>query len=415
MNTTILTYGSRGDFQPFLALSLALQKAGHVVTLAGPECFAGLATSRAVPYVSLPGDPVELSIAFNQAESNPLGMVAAMRRHVLEIAPGVIGQAIQASQNADLLIHSFAFTTGAHSLARHLGIPDISIQTFPVFTPTGDYPVAAFPNLGRMGNQFTHWLAAQIFWMGGNAGFKQIQHLLPDSFPKTLSWPFAHPHEQLCTPLLLAVSPSVLPPPADLPAHVSISGYFFLEEEHYQPPDSLAEFLEAGSSPICVSFGSMVHDHAERTGRTLLDVFSRGQERAVILTGWGGWKADPVPGNILYLESVPHSWLLPRCKIIVHHGGAGTTAAGLRAGIPNIVIPHAADQPFWGRRVQALGAGPAPIPIKKLTAPRLLAALAEAASPTVLAAAHALGLQIRAEDGLGLAVRRVEQEKARVS
>jgi sterol 3beta-glucosyltransferase len=412
MSITILTYGSRGDLQPFLALAVGLQKAGHQVTLTGPQRFSDFVAAFGVDYVPLPGDPAELSLAFNQAGANPFRMVTAMRRHVYGIAPGVVRQIMQASQNADLLIHSFAFTTGAHSLARHLGIPDVSIQTFPVFTPTGDYPLAAFPNLGRLGNRFTHWLGTQIFWYGGNLGFRQIQHLLPDSFPRTLSWPFAHPDERLRTPLLLAVSPSVLPIPADLPANVSVCGYLFLDEAHYQPPEALSRFLAAGPPPVCVSFGSMVSERAEQTGKLLLEVFASRKQRAVILTGWGGWKAHPAPENILYLDSAPHSWLLPHCKVFIHHGGAGTTAAGLRAGIPNIVVPHAADQPFWGRRVQALGAGPAPIAVKKLTAMRLFAALAQAETDAVISAAQALGRQIRAEDGVQTAVRLIEQVKS---
>jgi sterol 3beta-glucosyltransferase len=413
MNISILTYGSRGDLQPYLALAVGLQKAGHPVTLAGPQRFESFVASYNVNYVPLPGDPEELSRAFNQAGDNPFRMVASMRSHVLGIAPQVVSQILQAAQNADLLVHSFAFTTGAHSLARHLNIPDVSVQTFPMFAPTGDYPNVAFPYLGRLGNFLSHWFATQVFWHGGNMGFGQIQRLLPDSFPRALYWPFANPDERLRTPLLFAISPSVIPPSADWPANISVTGYFFLDDETYQPPESLSAFLAAGAPPVCVSFGSMVSDRAEQTGRIILEAFARRNERAIILTGWGGWRAGPVPENILYLDSAPHSWLLPRCKTFIHHGGAGTTAAGLRAGIPAIVVPHAADQPFWGRRVQTLGVGPAPIPIKKLTAPRLLAGLAQAEAPAVISAAQVLGRQIRAENGLQAAIKLIEQENTR--
>ncbi len=413
MNISILTYGSRGDLQPFLALAVGLKQAGHHPTLVGPQRFADFAASYAVEYVPLPGDPEELSRAFNQAGANPLRMVTAMRKHVLDIAVEVVRQVNQAAQRADLLIHSFAFTTGGHSLARHLNIPDISVQAFPMFAPTGDYPNVAFPPLGRLGNRFSHWFATQVFWHAGNAGFKQIQHLLPDSFPRKLSWPFANPDARLRTPLLFAISPSVIPPSADWPANISVTGYFFLDDHAYQPPAALSAFLAAGAPPVCVSFGSMVHQDAERIGKTLLEAFSTRNERAIILTGWGGWKPASPPGNMLYLESAPHSWLLPRCKSFIHHGGAGTTAAGLRAGLPCIVVPHAADQPFWGRRVQALGVSPAPIPIKRLNTSRLLAALAEAENPVMIRVARDLGAKIRAENGLTAAIRLIEREKER--
>jgi sterol 3beta-glucosyltransferase len=212
--------------------------------------------------------------------------------------------------------------------------------------------------------------------------------------------------------LLFAISPSVLPPSADWPANVSSTGYLFLDEENYQPPQALTDFLAAGPAPVCVSFGSMVHQDTEKNGKILLDVFAQKRERAIILIGWGGWQADPAPENILYLESVPHSWLLPRCKSFVHHGGAGSTAAGLRAGIPGVVIPHAADQPFWGRRVHALGVGPVPIPINKLRTPRLSDGLAEAEAPAVISVARILGERIRAENGIQTAVSLIEQEQS---
>lgn len=402
MNITLITYGSRGDFQPFLALAVGLQKTGHKPTLAAPERFAALAARDNIAFAPLAGDPEELSRAFNDAGSNPIRMIASMRNHVLGIAPRVVSQIVQAAKKADLLIHSFAFTTGGHSLARHLNIPDVSIQAFPMFAPTGDYPNVAFPPLGRMGNYFSHWLATQIFWYAGNAGFGQIQDLLPDAFPRRLCWPFESDSTKL---LLFAISPSVIPPSADWKRPVHVTGYFFLDDENYQPPAALSHFLEAGPPPVCVSFGSMVNRESERIGKILLETFARSRERAVILTGWGGWKASPPPENILYLDSTPHSWLFPRCKLVIHHGGAGTTAAGLRTGIPNIVVPHAADQPFWGRRVQAIGAGPAPIPVRKLTVARLLAALARAETPAIISAAQATGPLIRADNGVETAIR----------
>ncbi len=401
MKISLITYGSRGDTQPFLALAVGLQKAGHKPILAAPEQFNTLAVRHNVPFLPLPGNPEELSRAFNDASSNPFRMITSMRKHVLGIAPRVVAQVLQAAQNTDLLIHSLLFTTGGHSLARSLNIPDVSIQSFPIFAPTGDYPNVALPPLGRAGNYFSHRLATQIFWRVGNAGFRQIQHLLPDSFPRTLYWPF---ESGSTTPLLFAISPSVIPPSTDWERPVHITGYLFLDDENYQPPAALSRFLESGPPPVCVSFGSMVNRESERIGKIPIETITQARERAVILTGWGGWKASPPPENILYLDAAPHSWLFPRCKLVIHHGGAGTTAAGLRAGIPNIIVPHAVDQPFWGRRVRAIGAGPAPIPVRKLTVARLLTALAQAETPATISAAQATARLIRAENGVDAAI-----------
>lgn len=407
MNITLLTYGSRGDVQPFLALAVGLQKAGHTPTLAAPARFASLVSNYPVNFQPLAGDPEELSRAFNDAGSNTLRMVMSMRDHVLGIAPQVVRQALVASQNAQLLIHSFAFTVGGHSLARHLQIPDLSLQAFPMFAPTGDYPNVGFPSLGRLGNYLSHWLATQVFWHGGNIGFKQIQHLLPESFPRTLHWPFANPNAQLRTPLLFAISPSVIPPSTDWPANVSVTGYLFLDESAYQPPPALTQFLASGPPPLVVSFGSMVHQKAGQNGQALLQAIQQAGERAVVLTGWGGWRPDSASPNILCLDSAPHSWLFPQAGAVIHHGGAGTTAAGLRAGVPSILIPHAADQPFWGHRIHQLGVGPAPIPIARVNAPRLLAAIQTAKSHQIIRTARALATRIAAEDGVAAIVSKI--------
>jgi sterol 3beta-glucosyltransferase len=417
MKITIFTYGSRGDVQPFLALAVGLQKAGHTVTLAAPHRFADFVAQYQVSFVPLPGDPEEVSKKINNAGENVFGVIKSIRDYVFSIMPEVSRASFSAAEGADLLIHSFLFTTGMHSWACEHGIPDISVQTFPVFAPTRAFPNPAFAQVppGVL-SYLTHWLTEKIMWYGGNSGYKPALLAHPEiSYPTKLDWPFSDTPDHPRTPLLFAYSPNVLPRPSEWGAAVHVCGYFFLDDDFYQPPASLSRFIESGSPPVCVSFGSMMHQQAKRTGKILLETFTRKGERAIILTGWGGWRADSVPENVLYLDAAPHTWLLPRCKAIIHHGGAGTTAAGLRAGIPNIVVPHTADQPFWGRRVHALGAGPAPIPIKKLTVPRLLAALTKTEEQPVLMAAQAIGRLIRAEDGVGAAISLIEQEKARFS
>lgn len=412
MNITLLTYGSRGDVQPFIALAVGLQQAGHSPLLAAPGRFASLAAEYQIPFVALAGDPAEISKGLNDAGSNPYRMIASINDYVLSVAPQVLSQISEACAQADLIVHGFLFTTGGHSLARKLGIPDISVQLFPMFAPTGDYPNVAFPDLGRTWNYFTHWFATQVFWFGGNSGLGRVRRLLPDSFPKTLTWPFRGPHP---TPLLFACSPSVIPPSTDWPAHIHVPGYFFLDDGHpYQPPVELVRFLEAGPAPICVSFGSMLNREAQRIDAIVRDAIAESGNRAVILTGWNASISSSFD-KFLYMDAAPHAWLFPQCKAVVHHGGAGTTGAGLRAGVPNIVIPHAADQPFWGRRVAALGAGPAPISVNKLNASRLLTALATAEDPTIISVARAVGRRIRVEDGVGAAVRLIEQTKATFS
>jgi len=414
MNITLLTYGSRGDVQPFAALALGLQKAGHSPRLAAPHRFSDFAAQLGIPFTPLVGDPEQMSARLNDTRGSLLGAYRTLRDYAASIADQVVMGAFTACENADLIVHSFLFTTGGHSLARARGIPDISIQTFPMFAPT-----RAFPNVAMAGipsgplSALSHWMATQIFWHGGNMVFQKWRSIAPDLFNLELSWPF-NGSRSLATPLVFAYSPAVLPQPRDWTApHIHISGYLFLDTpETYQPPRELSAFLGAGDPPVCVTFGSMVNRDAGRIDRVVGAALAEKRQRAIILTGWGGKKTAAPAEDLLYLEGAPHDWLFPRCKAVIHHGGAGTTAAGLRAGIPNIVLPHAVDQPFWGKRVAAIGVGPAPLDLKKLSVRSLAAALEQIEDPALRARAAEIGRIICAEDGVGEAVRIIEQHAA---
>jgi sterol 3beta-glucosyltransferase len=197
-----------------------------------------------------------------------------------------------------------------------------------------------------------------------------------------------------------------VPRPADWPATVAVTGYWFLDEgADWQPPRALVDFLEAGPPPVFVGFGSMAGRDPDRLGRAVLAALARAGQRGVVVTGWGGLRVDDPPPGVFVAEAVPYDWLLPRVAAVVHHGGAGTIAAGLRAGKPTVVCPFVADQPFWGARVHALGAGPAPIPQRRLSAEALAGAIRVAVGDDGMRErAAALGAAIRGEDGVAAAV-----------
>ncbi len=417
MNITLLTYGSRGDVQPFLALAVGLQRAGHRVTLAAPQRFAAFIESYGITCAPLAGDPDELSRLFNDAGTSFVRQVRAMQTHVMGIAPQVIRGVRAALQGADLLVHSFAFTTGGHSLGRELSIPDVSLQLFPMFAPTAAFPAIGLPDTG-VGwlNRWSHRVSAQVFWHGGNLSYLQLRRRAAADFPARLYWAFAGRDGWPVSPLIFAISPQALPRPADWnQPHIHLPGYLFLKSPDYQPPDALANFMEAGPPPVCITFGSMVNRAAERTGRAVLAALQATGDRAVILTGWGGWRPEQPPQNTLFLEGAPHDWLFPRCRAVVHHGGAGTTAAGLHAGVPSILVPHIADQPFWGRQVASIGAGPQPIPVRRLTAETLAQALRETEADILRRRAAELGALVQAEDGVGKIVKIIEEHAGQFS
>jgi sterol 3beta-glucosyltransferase len=278
-----------------------------------------------------------------------------------------------------------------------------------MFTPTGDYPNVTLPELKiPFLNRLTHVLSSKITWWGSRLGFEQVRRRA--GLPKRkLYWPFDQDPAHLRTPVLCAWSPSLLPPSSDWPPGVHITGWYFLDSNrHYSPPSELKMFLESGEPPVCVSFGSMVNRDAEKVDGIVRQSLAQTGNRGILLSGWSQVK-HTLSENILYLEAVPHDWLLPHCKMIVHHGGAGTTSAGLQAGIPNIVVPFTVDQPFWGRRVHAIGAGPSPIPVKKLTTEKLTQAILEAETDVSRERAAETGRKICMEDGVGVAVGLIEK------
>ncbi len=410
MKLSLLTYGTRGDVQPFVALAVGLQRAGHSVRLAAPRRFAGLAAQHNVPFAALPGDPEELSRALNAARG-PVTQIRAVTRFAFAIAGEVARAAFAACDDADLVVHGLMFTTGAHSLARAKGIPDVSVQSMPLFAPTRAFPLPALAGLpaGEL-SYASHWLFTQMFWHVGNMGYAGLRSKYPDVAGLKLHWPFGA-DEAHKTPLLFAYSPAVLPRPDDWSSrHIHVTGYLFLDApDGYEPPHELRDFLAAGEPPVCVSFGSMVNRLAGRVHGMTLAALKQTGRRAIVVRGWGAPEAGRAYPDVLYLDEAPYDWLFPRCRLVVHHGGAGTTAAALRAGVPSVVVPHAADQAFWGRRVAAIGAGPAPIPVQRLSSGRLVAALEQADMLEMRARAQEVSRLICAQDGVAECVKIIER------
>ncbi len=416
MNITILTYGSRGDVQPFLPLSVKLISRGHSVKLAAPSRFQNLVEEHGITFVPLPGDPATAILRINDAGNNIFKMIYEGWTHALQVGSEVFRQTAEACKDADLIVHAFSHTVDGHTQAREMNIPDVHVQTFPMYAPTGDYPNVVLPDLKiRALNYFTHVAGSKIIWWLYRFGFERISRRA--GFPnRKLYFPFDKnpPFDELRTslrlptPILCAWSPSLLPLSKEWLANVHVTGYFFFDETaSYQPPPELQNFLDAGEPPICVSFGSMVNRDAEKIHRIVHEALAKTSQRGIILSGWGG-AHKPSSTDMFYLDSAPHDWLLPRCKMLIHHGGAGTVAAGLRAGIPQVVVPFMTDQPFWARRVYAVGAAPKPILVKHLSVEKLTRSIVEADGNAIHKRAQEIGVAIRDEDGIGSTVELIE-------
>lgn len=197
-------------------------------------------------------------------------------------------------------------------------------------------------------------------------------------------------------------SPALIPKPKDWGSHISISGFYFLSlASSYTPEPELAAFLEAGPPPIYIGFGSIVVDDPNAMTKLIFEAVKQMGQRALVSKGWGGFGADAlgIPEGVFMLGNVPHDWLFKHVSCVVHHGGAGTTAAGIALGKPTVIVPFFGDQPFWGAMVAKAEAGPLPIPNKHLTAEKLAGAIEEALKPTTLERAQELGARIASEKG----------------
>jgi len=278
-----------------------------------------------------------------------------------------------------------------------------------MFTSTGDYPNVTLPDFGlRAFNLLTHDITRLITVWAAGIGFEQVRRRVGLPRRKLYS-PFVKNPLRPQTPILCAWSPRVLPPSSDWASNIHITGYFFGDlDDGYHPPVELEKFLGDGEPPVCVTFGSMLNREAEKIDRIIRESLRQANKRGIILSGWSELKQTSL-GKVLYLDTIPHQWLLPRCQMVIHHGGAGTTSAGLRAGIPNIVIPFTGDQPFWGRRIHAIGVGPKPISVNKLSVENLTRAIAEAGDLTLRQRAQLIGRELSGEDGVGKAVDFIEK------
>jgi sterol 3beta-glucosyltransferase len=211
------------------------------------------------------------------------------------------------------------------------------------------------------------------------------------------------------TPSLVLVSRHVVPPPTDWLPHHHVTGYLFDDDNDWQAPPDLLNFLAAGEKPIYIGFGSMAVRKPAATTQAILEAVRRSGKRAILLSGWAGLGKMEMPKNVFLLKYAPHNWLFPRMAAVVHHGGAGTTAAALRAGVPSVIVPFLLDQPFWGQRLYELGVGTEPIPRGRLTADKLTAAILEATTNRPMQDKVAeLSKKIVAEDGVGEAVRMIK-------
>jgi UDP:flavonoid glycosyltransferase YjiC (YdhE family) len=385
MRILIVTAGSRGDVAPFTGLGQRLLQAGHHVALAAHDRFADLVRGAGLEHRSLPGDPLELVRARTAAPS-PEAARAVFAGFLDELGEGVLAAA---GAGTDVVLTAFGPAPVGRVVAEGMGVPSMGVYLAPG-VPTREFPPPGWPagapgeNLaaGRAARTRTGSLYADVVRrLRARLGLPDGTAEIPDG------WPICHGY-----------SPAVVPRPADWPASVQVSGYWWpVGPAGWRPEPELVDFLDAGPPPVFVGFGSMTPDH-EGLHDLVAAAVRRAGVRAVVQSGWAG--LGPVGDDVLVVGDLPHEWLFPRTATVVHHAGAGTSAAALRAGVPAVPVPVLADQPFWAERLHRLGVAARPLPLPELTADALAAALRTCLDqPSYRDRAAALARRIDAEDG----------------
>jgi sterol 3beta-glucosyltransferase len=403
MRVLIVAVGSRGDVAPFTGLGTALQAAGHSVTIAGYEMFAGLVTGCGLEFRALPGDPRILEAArWQRGGTGPLGAVRLVRLiadHMREIHIGILAAA---RQDADVLLLTGLSTIGGYHIAEGLGLPSMGLALQPVY-PTGEFPpsIVAARSLGRLGNRAA---GQALVVLGAPALAGPVRELRAElGLPRlgTREAVFGQQDTEHW-PGFCGFSPAVVPRPADWRPGLEVVGYWWPERPAgWSPPADLENFLNAGSPPVFIGFGSMTPAGADRLSDLVATAGRQAGVRMVIQAGQASLAtAGPASDDAIVIGEVPHDWLFPRMAAVVHHAGAGTAAAGLRAGVPAVSVPMVGDQPFWAARLAALGTGPRPIRYKRLSAQALAAAIRDAITrPSYRAQAQAMASRLAIEDG----------------
>ncbi len=421
MKILLLTIGSRGDVQPYVALGKGLKAAGHEVTVATCSRFQGFIEDHGLHYGHISDDILKLidsdqGKALMEDTRGILRIVAAnlkLARQVGPIQHRMVQESWEVAQSVmpDVVcFHPKAILGPA--IGEKLGIPAILASPVPMLVPTGETPCIGFPKLplGRLYNRMTYGIVHAMIRVFAGPYVRAWRKKTGTPAPRR-NLDCLRDQAGRFFPALHAYSGHVVPRPLDWPKTAIVSGYWFLDaDDTWEPPDDLRAFLNDGPAPIYVGFGSMSGRDPKRLGNAVIEALRRTGQRGIFATGWGGIDADTLPDTVFMIDEAPHDWLFPRMAAVVHHGGAGSTAAGLRAGRPTLICPFIADQPFWGATVHALGAGPAPIAQKKVTAENFAVAFDQLINDKEMrSAAAAVGAQLRLEDGIDKAVTFIEQ------
>lgn len=408
-----LAAGSRGDTVPHVALARALADRGAEVLVLGIAEYADVAASADVPFVPIAAAADAWAHSpgwLTQRTQDGTTATSLLLYRWLKSEAGAIATALDEQiRPGDLLLSGIMAIDMATALVRGRNCRAVHV-TFAATLPTAYGPSFCLAPLPDRVSPVNAWYSRQHAWPGS------VRFSLAPG--RALRWRlglpehgiFAAARDAAALPTLLATTPVLAPLAPDWPLDTTLTGPWLPEPDHaWTPPESLAAFLAAGAPPVYVGFGSMPANDPGADLRLIAEAAARAGVRVVLRRAEHVPPvADPSPGQVFPVDHVPHEWLFERVAAVVHHGGAGTTIAGLRAGIPTGIIAHAMDQPHQGRRVAAVGAGPRHLNRRGLTVERLTALLTALTSgpdaERCRRNAAAVGAHVRAEDGIGTTI-----------
>ncbi|MGA5069094.1 glycosyltransferase [Streptomyces exfoliatus] len=400
MRLLIAAAGSRGDVAPYTGLGAELCRAGYDVTLATTDTFAPLVRDAGLEFRSLPAD--------TRVRGSVTGKRELMRTAAAFITELGQGFADVMDDGTDMLLLSTTTAPLGWHLTEATGTPSLGVYLQPT-APTGDFPpvVTGSRSLGRLANRatgrFALRMADRVYEQAVAKLRRRLQ--LPPASPSEMR----RRQEQANWPILHGFSTILVPRPSDWRSGLEVVGNWWPHHEAAERlPTDLEDFLRAGPRPVLIGFGSMAAGDGERLSEIAVQALRRAGLRGILQAGSAGLAADG--DDVLTIGDVPHALLFPRLAAVVHHGGAGTSAAALHAGVPAVTVPVTADQPFWAGRLAAIGAATDPIPFRSLTAERLADSLHQVVKQQAHSRAAAKAAQhLMTENGAGQALKAIQQ------
>ena len=411
MKISLVTIGSTGDVRPYMLLGKELKKRGHTVTIAAFASFEKMVRDAGLEFYPLSGDVVKLMSHIMGPSVKGFNYLNEVEKALKEVAEPLLHDLMMSCGDADAMCCTF-FGSLYYSIAEKYNIPCIQTHYCPMDSNTMT-PISSAPGqrLGKTWNRTTYrlgYLLISLLEKKYLTSWRKENGMAPQKLRTTPAYDMNG-----TIPVIYAMSPLVMPRPREWGEHIHMSGFWWDNEPiDYTPPEDLVKFLENGETPIYIGFGSMVSGNMSKTFATVIRAIHASKVRAIVNLGWGGDKMHLKSNSRIYFgDYIPHDWLFPRVKAVVHHGGAGTTAAGLKYGKPTLVVPFGGDQPFWGGRVHAIGCGPKPIPRQRLTITRLSKALIDLTKRSSYAvAAEEVAQRMSREEGTQVAADIIERE-----